>query len=153
MDRGLRVIIAYKAVKAVTGAVLCAVLAANLLRGDVSTFDRFAFYVRHHFAGAWAGMLARAIGSLSTRGHLWLVDTALGFDAVLTGIEGVGLWRRKWWAPWLVVLATSTLLPFELVAIARYPHAGRVALFAVNVAIVIYLARRIRQKHPSRSLG
>jgi uncharacterized membrane protein (DUF2068 family) len=147
-DRGLYAIILYKAVKACVGFVLCAVLAVALARGDVGSIERFAGYLRHHFTGAWSGVLARSIGTLSTRGHLWLVDAALGADALLTTVEALALRRRKWWAPWLVVVATSSLLPFELVAIVRQAHAGRIALFAINLAIVVYLVRRIRRHEP-----
>ena len=47
-------------------------------------------------------------------------------------VEGWALWHGHWWGPWLVVAATGSLLPFEVVAVVRQLHAVRVVLFFVN---------------------
>jgi uncharacterized membrane protein (DUF2068 family) len=148
-ERGLRLIIAYKLVKAFVALVLSGALVVLLLAHDTSVLGHLAVQVRHHFAGAWSVMLARAIGALSTRGHLWLIAGAVALDALLTAVEGWGLYRDKTWGPWLVVLATSTLLPFEVIALVRHAHLGRGLLLTVNVAIVAYLIRRIRRSRAS----
>jgi uncharacterized membrane protein (DUF2068 family) len=64
--------------------------------------------------------------------------------------------RGYLWAPWLVVGATSLLLPVELVEIIRHVTLGRVGLFLANSAIVIYLARgawRAHQQHRAARQG
>jgi uncharacterized membrane protein (DUF2068 family) len=62
-------------------------------------------------------------------------------------LEGWALLHGRWWGPWLVVVATGSLLPFEIAAFLRHPHAVRAALFGVNVAVVWYLARQaIRER-------
>ena len=61
---------------------------------------------------------------------------------MLTLGEGWALHRRFRWAPWLVVVATGSLLPFEVVELVRRPHALRLAVFVVNLTIVCYLATR-----------
>ena len=53
--------------------------------------------------------------------------TALGY-AALMGIEGVALYQRKPWARWFTIIATSSLIPIEVLL--------------ANIAIVIYLMRR-----------
>jgi len=51
------------------------------------------------------------------------------------------------------VIATSSLLPFEVVAIVRHRRVGRMVLFIANVAIVVYLARRAAKKYRARKTG
>ena len=81
-----------------------------------------------------------------TRGHA----AALGLGAVLYGslftVEGVGLWKGKRWAEYLTVIATSTLIPFEVYELVRKLTIVRVSALVVNVAAVLYLVYRLR--HP-----
>jgi uncharacterized membrane protein (DUF2068 family) len=67
--------------------------------------------------------------------------TALAY-AVLMATEGVGLYLRKSWARWVTIIATSSLVPFELYEIAREATPPRIVVLLANVAIVIYLYRR-----------
>jgi uncharacterized membrane protein (DUF2068 family) len=61
--------------------------------------------------------------------------------------EGIGLWLLKGWAEWLTVIITSSLVPFEVYEIWRHPTSVRIAVLAINIAIVGYLLYRIRDKH------
>ena len=70
---------------------------------------------------------------------------ALGLDGVVSFFEGWVLLRGYRWGPWVVVGATGAFVPYELVSLARHLHAGRVLLVMLNIAVVIYLARRARQ--------
>jgi len=78
---------------------------------------------------------------------------ALLFDGVLTACEGWALHRRFWWAPWLVVVATGSPMPIEIVEIVQRPHAVRLGVFVINLTIVCYLAaramREIRRRRAS----
>lgn len=67
--------------------------------------------------------------------------TAFGY-AILLGIEGVGLYLRRSWARWFTIGATSSLMPIEVYEIVREPRILRVAIFVLNVAVVVYLWRR-----------
>jgi len=73
-----------------------------------------------------------------------------GIGAILYGvlevIEGWGLWLDKLWAEYLTVIATSVLIPFELYELVRKPSLLKAAGIAVNLAIVGYLAWRLRQR-------
>ena len=67
--------------------------------------------------------------------------------------EGIGLWLRKSWAEWLTVIATASLIPFELLEFIHGRHGRRLALaaaFVVNVIIVIYLIRQLRRARQTR---
>ena len=66
-------------------------------------------------------------------------------DGAFSLLEGWALFHGHWWGPWLVVIGTSALLPFEVVALVRHLHPVRALLFAGNVTIVWYLARKARR--------
>ena len=66
--------------------------------------------------------------------------------AVLFLAEGTGLWLEKRWGEWLTVIITGSLVPVEIYEIYRHPSAVKVAVLAINVAIVGYLIYRIRSK-------
>lgn len=68
---------------------------------------------------------------------------AIGYGA-LEGAEGYGLWRRRRWGEYLTVVATALLIIPEVWEIAKKPTLLKVAALVVNVAIVVYLVRRLR---------
>jgi uncharacterized membrane protein (DUF2068 family) len=105
--------------------------------------------VRHH-SGAWSLELADLLVRASTRRGLWTLFVALIADGVLTLVEAWALIHGHWWGPWLVVVATGSLLPFEVVALVRHPHVSRVLLLAVNLLIVWYLGRKALREHRER---
>jgi uncharacterized membrane protein (DUF2068 family) len=70
---------------------------------------------------------------------------ALGYGA-LELTEGVGLWLEKLWAEYLTVIATSLLIPLELFELVHKPSPWKAGGVAVNVAIVAYLVRTLRQR-------
>jgi len=70
---------------------------------------------------------------------------ALGYG-LLEIVEGVGLWLDMLWAEYLTVIATSLLVPLELYELARKPTLLKAAGIAVNIAIVVYLARALRRR-------
>jgi uncharacterized membrane protein (DUF2068 family) len=67
------------------------------------------------------------------------------FYAGLFATEGVGLWRERRWAEYLTVIATGSLIPFEIWEVAHRPTPIRFVTFFVNVAVVIYLIVRLRR--------
>ncbi len=61
-------------------------------------------------------------------------------------VEGTGLWLDKLWAEYLTVVATSLLVPLEIYELVRKPTLLKAAGISVNVAIVAYLAWRLRER-------
>jgi uncharacterized membrane protein (DUF2068 family) len=61
-------------------------------------------------------------------------------------VEGCGLVAKKRWAEWLTVIATASLIPFEVWECTRGMSLGKVATVVINVAVVIYLAVRLKHK-------
>jgi len=92
--------------------------------------------------------LLQKISALS-RHRLEALGVAALLYAGLFMTEGVGLWRCRRWAEWLTVIATASLIPFELYELTRRLTIPRFGALAINVAVVIYLVREIRRKHYS----
>jgi uncharacterized membrane protein (DUF2068 family) len=70
---------------------------------------------------------------------------ALAYGA-LEATEGYGLWRRRRWAEYLTVLATSLLFIPEIWEIANKPTPLKLGALLVNIAVVAYLIRRLRSR-------
>jgi uncharacterized membrane protein (DUF2068 family) len=89
------------------------------------------------------------------RAHLRAIEAGTFFYALLHLIEGIGLILERDWAGYLVVVATSSLVPFEIYEIIKKPTLVRLSLFLLNVGIVVYLAatlakeRAMRARHPA----
>ncbi len=81
------------------------------------------------------------------RAHLRAVQAGTYCYALLHLIEGIALIRGRDWAGYLVVIATSLLVPFEIYETARKVSLLRISLLVLNVAIVIYLIAVLRYKH------
>ncbi|HYP90126.1 MAG TPA: DUF2127 domain-containing protein, partial [Polyangiaceae bacterium] len=60
-------------------------------------------------------------------------------------VEGGGLLLRARWAEYLTTGVTASFVPFELYELGRHPSLLKAAGVAVNVLIVVYLVRRLRQ--------
>ena len=84
------------------------------------------------------------------RAHLRALEIGTFFYAGLHTVEGIGLILGYHWAEYLVIVATGSLIPFEIYEIARKFTLVRVALFVVNVAIVIYLILTLRKDRRER---
>ena len=148
-ERGLTIIIGYKLIKGALWLVLAVILLVFMQLGIGDEILGIADHLRHH-SGAWSLQLADLLVRASTRRGLWTLFVALIADGALTLVEAWALIRGHWWGPWLVVVATGSLLPFEIVALVRHPHVSRVLLFAVNLLIVWYLGRKALREHRER---
>lgn len=144
---GGRALLAIAIFKFVKGAVLLALAfgALSLLHKDVAS------QVEHWLDELRVDPDNRFIGALLT--NLQLVHTkelkelsALGAGyAALFLTEGTGLLFRKRWAEWLTIIATSSLLPFEMYELARKFTAVRLLALLINAAVVLYLIYLVRQ--------
>ena len=149
-ERGLQVIIAYKFIKAGLWLVLAPTLAIAVHLGLGHRLLGLADELRHS-THAWSLELARLILRAATPRGLWTIVIALLADGIASLVEGWALIHGAWWGPWLVVVSTGALLPFEALALAHHPHVNRFLLLAVNMLIVVYLARKaLRERAEAR---
>jgi uncharacterized membrane protein (DUF2068 family) len=84
------------------------------------------------------------------RAHLRAIQAGTFFYALLHLVEGIGLILGRDWAGYLVIGATSSLIPFEIYEIIQRPTVLRVSLSILNVGIVIYLIVTLRREHRAR---
>jgi uncharacterized membrane protein (DUF2068 family) len=147
---GLRAIIAYKTIKAAVQLGLGLVLALLWPFGLPHWLGALSRASRRHFTQGWASHLAALLAAGSTHRRIAFAILALSLDGALTAVEAWALRRGRWWGPWLVVAATASLLPVEIYEFFRVPRISRALLFAVNLLMAAYLARRAWREHRAR---
>jgi uncharacterized membrane protein (DUF2068 family) len=82
--------------------------------------------------------------SKMTPHKMTLVSYAAFFYALLFLIEGVGLFLRKHWAEYFVVIVTGSLLPFEIYAMFLKVEWWKAGVIFGNLLILSYLIHRLR---------
>lgn len=132
--RPLQWIIAYKGVRAAA-----AFLAGLTLFFLVAT--RLDVWLRELVLRLGTGGLGETLQWAADQRHLLALGALLTLDGVVTLVEAYALWRGLWWGPWLVVIASSLLVPFEVAAIVTNPNLLRVGVLGLNLAIVAWLLR------------
>ena len=133
---------AYKLVRGVVALSLALTLGVAALRDGGTWLLELADALREHFMGMWSRHLADLLVRAASRRSLGIGAAALTVDGLFVLFEAWALRRGVRWGPWLVIVATSALLPFEAFELSRAVRAGRLFIFLVNVAVVAYLVRR-----------
>lgn len=148
---GLRLIIAYKFIKAVLQVAAAILLFYGAAHGLGARLADFAERLREHAVHAWSNLFAAALlRFVHARHSLVFTADALLLDAGLSGVEGWALLRGYTWGEWLVVGTTSLLIPFEIRALLHHLRLGRALLLLLNLAIVAYLIVNIRARRAAR---
>lgn len=142
-----RAIIVYKTVKAIVQVIVAIILSVLITSGAWHRAHELAEALREHVVHHWSIRLAELLMSSLTPHRLWWLVAAATGDAMVSGIEGWALARGYSWGAWMVVGATTLLLPVEVIEIATKMTFGRVFLFAVNLLIVLYLLRKQMLEH------
>lgn len=79
--------------------------------------------------------------------HLRAYGLVSFFFAAELFTEGIGLWLNQDWAKYMVLVGTGFFIPFEAYACIRHFSLEHLLLFAVNVAVVLYVAAIVRREH------
>jgi uncharacterized membrane protein (DUF2068 family) len=83
------------------------------------------------------GLVNRALTLSPTT--IKLLAMGLALYAVIEIIEGTGLWVAKRWGEYFAMVATSVGLPFEVYDLVHKVSTLGAILFAINLALVLYL--------------
>lgn len=136
---GLRLIIAYKIVKAPL-----ALLLALYLSLETPSALHVSRILAHELSegGTLLVRLAIWLEKYVTPRALTRVAAVAWLDGILTAIEAFLLWRGHALGEWVVVVGLAVLLPFEVGALVHHPSAARGVVLLLNAAIVVYLAAR-----------
>ena len=144
-DAGLRLIILYKTIKAVAGAVGALVLFLLVNRG-VDALQHLATQLSHQMASPGAKWLAHFLETYATPKRLRWTALVLALDSVVTSAEAYMLHRRWRWGEWLVVVATGTFVPWEVYEVVVHLKPVRIGVLAINLAVVGYLSWRLTRR-------
>ena len=85
-----------------------------------------------------------------TDARLWAAAQIAFTYAALRFTEAYGLWNERPWAEWVAFISGALLLPLEVRELLRGVTLLRVALFAGNLAVVLYMYSVLRASAASR---
>ena len=144
-SRGLWLIAAFKLFKGIA-LLAVAIGALKLLHKDVaSEAEHWINYLRVDPHNRYISKLLAKLGLLDDR-KLKALSVGTFFYSALQITEGIGLALKRRWAEYLTIVSTASLLPLEVLEIARRVSFARIALFLVNIAVVGYLIIEVRKK-------
>ena len=145
-DKILALIAIFKLLKSIL-LLGAGVAALQILRPRVSeAIQDWADTVSFRIENDVAQRLLASIAQLTPRRAAALGLAAFAYGA-LFAVEGVGLWLGRRWAEYLTVIATGSLIPFEIYEMVRKLSPPRLIALILNVAVVIYLIYRIWAKN------
>ena len=142
---GLLAIAAFKLFHAIL-LLLAGLAAINLMHRDV---EHVARTVLHHIRADpdskhFHTLLARLTGISPKKFEI--VGIGAFVYSALYFTEGIGLLLAKRWAEWMAVITTAGFVPLEIYEVFHHPHAVRIIVLIINVAIVVYLIKELRRK-------
>jgi uncharacterized membrane protein (DUF2068 family) len=86
-----------------------------------------------------------------SRKQLRVIEAGTLFYALLHTVEGTGLILERVWASYLTIIATSSLVPFEVYEIYQKVNALKIFVLIVNLGFVVYIAIKLWQEHRERA--
>jgi uncharacterized membrane protein (DUF2068 family) len=99
-----------------------------------STFSELGFNIGH------SHLLIEFRKALDvSQGTLTLIAAGVAAFAVVELIEGIGLWLSKRWGEYFAMVVTSLGLPYEIYDLTENVTWTKLVLFAINLALVLYL--------------
>jgi uncharacterized membrane protein (DUF2068 family) len=144
-DKWIFLIAVFKLVK---GCLLVAagIGVLRLVHRDVANvFTQWIDVLRVDPDNRYAHALLAKVLSLDDR-KLREIGAGTFFYAALFFTEGFGLLLQKRWAQYFTIIVTASLLPLEIFEMIRHASGGKAAIILLNVAIVVYLAIRLRRE-------
>jgi len=144
-DRLLRWIAVERAFRSVVLLVVGIALLTHPNADWAGHATRFARHLGLDPNSNWIRRLTADLRKLHGSEDVFFGIVAIAYG-VLEGVEAYGLWRRRRWAEWLTVIATSLLLIPEVWELTKSISLLKVGALVVNIAIVVYLVRRIRRR-------
>ena len=147
---GLRTVAGFEAGKGILVLVLgVALLAVHSRVQDLA--EELLYHMHIDFDARFGQAVLNAASKLSDA-RWWTIGAAIGSYASVRFIEAWGLWNRRIWAEWFALLSGALYLPWELLKIAERVTWDRIAVFVINIVIVLYMLYiRIQAARSGRS--
>jgi uncharacterized membrane protein (DUF2068 family) len=111
---------------------------ANTFNRDLpivkSTLSQLGFNISH------SSLLLEFRKALHISPHtLGLIAVGVALFAVVELVEGIGLWQSRRWGEYFAMVVTSLGLPYEIYELTLKVGWLKLLLFAINLALVLYL--------------
>src|SRR5262245_55513707 len=123
--RGLQLITDYKIARGVIAWVACILLLVLSARGQIEQIHDAAVSMRANVTHTAVLKLARFLAEITSVPKVNVAAMALALDGAFSFFEAWALRRRFWWAPWLVLISTGSLLVVEIILLAHGIKLGR----------------------------
>ena len=144
----IRLIAAFKLLKAIL-LIAVGVGALKLLHQDAAgALDRWAAMLGFDPGNQYVDSALQKLANLPPNKIKGLGVGSFVYAGLFL-IEGIGLWMVRRWAEWFTVIVTSSLVPVEIYEIQRHPSPLKILVLIINLAVVGYLAYRIRNSGPT----
>lgn len=142
---GLRAVASFEAFKGVLVIILGVFLLVYHSQADDVT-ENLLEHLHMDSDARFGRMLMNAADKLSDA-HLATIAAVAFTYSTVRFVEAWGLWNRRVWAEWFALLSGATYLPFELAKVVEKATWERIAVFGVNLVIVLYMAYiRLRER-------
>jgi uncharacterized membrane protein (DUF2068 family) len=143
----IRLIAAFKLLKAIV-LIAVGVGALKLLHQDAaSALDRWAAMLGFDPGNQYVDRALQKLANLPPNKIKGLGVGSFVYAGLFL-IEGIGLWMVRRWAERFTVIVTSSLVPVEIYEIHRHFSPVKILVLIINLAVVGYLAYRIRNTRP-----
>ena len=137
---GVRVIAALEAAKGLLVLAAGAGVLALMHRDAQEVGEHILYQFHLNPASRYPRIFIDALHDVSDT-RLQVLALGAAAYAAVRFVEAYGLWRQRRWAQWLAAAGAAIYIPFELYHLWLRVTGVKLALLALNVVIVTYMAR------------
>jgi len=148
--QGLRAVAILEACKGIVVLMVGVLLLVSFREDAGVSATRLIEFLHLNPTGDYASRFIRIMTALD-EAHLGFVVGIAFFYSSVRFIEVYGLWKQHRWAEWLAALGGAIYIPIEVYELFRRPTWLTLSALILNVVIVIYMARVLRES-PTRNL-
>jgi|ERR1700688_584839 uncharacterized membrane protein (DUF2068 family) len=145
----LRAIASVEFIKGII-AVFVGVAAVLLLHKDTWVMAESLLALLHISTDRRSAQLFLDLADDLTDARLWLAVKLAFIYSALRFAEGYGLWHERTWAEWLAFGSGMLLFPLEIRELLHGITILRSIVFAINLAIVLYMFFLLREGRRQR---
>ena len=145
----LKAVVAYKGLAVVTLVATSVISAFSWKYYDALTAIAEDYLATEEYAFAY--WLLQKLLHLQPQG-LHIIAWISGIYSIVLGTATTGLWYGKDWASLMMLIMAGLPLPLELYEVWHELSWERLAIFAINLAVVAYLVRHRQETAALRSM-
>lgn len=150
MKPGLKVVAGIEAFKGCVSLIV----GFELHRATGASVQRALETIAAHLHLSPSSQLSEAVGrelDAVSASDMSMIATAALLYALVRFTEAFGLWHELEWVEWFALISGAIYIPFEVYEIAMHGGLVSVSALVINVVIVVYLYRVIRNNRLHRT--